>query len=76
MRNEDNAKQHGWWDEDRTFGEVIALCHSELSEALEAYRDDEDLFWIDEAQQKAEEALDKSFGHLQKTGGESKDSQQ
>lgn len=30
---------------------------------------------IDEAQQKAEEALDKSFGHLQKTGGESKDSQ-
>ena len=44
----DNAKKHGWWDEDRAFGEVIALCHSELSEALEAYRDDEDLFWIDD----------------------------
>ncbi|WP_171804955.1 hypothetical protein [Mahella australiensis] len=27
-----NAKKHGWWDEDRSFGDVIALCHSELSE--------------------------------------------
>ena len=34
-----NAVDHGWWDEERTFGEIIALCHSELSEALEAYRD-------------------------------------
>ena len=34
-----NAQNHGWWDENRTFGEIIALCHSELSEALEEYRD-------------------------------------
>ena len=32
------AVAHGWWDEERTFGELIALVHSELSEALEAYR--------------------------------------
>ncbi len=30
--------QNGWYDSDRTFGEDIALLHSEVSEALEAYR--------------------------------------
>lgn len=34
-----NAKAHGWWDEPRSFGEIVALCHAELSEALEEYRD-------------------------------------
>lgn len=35
------AREHGWWDEDavRSFGELIALVHSEASEALEAYRE-------------------------------------
>ena len=33
------ARDHGWWDEERTFGDLIALVHSELSEALEAYRE-------------------------------------
>ena len=34
------ALSKGWWDEERTFGDLIALVHSELSEALEAYRDE------------------------------------
>ena len=34
----DNAVDHGWWEEERKFPEIVALCHSELSEALEEYR--------------------------------------
>lgn len=32
------AKSKGWWDNERNDGELIALMHSELSEALEAMR--------------------------------------
>jgi NTP pyrophosphatase (non-canonical NTP hydrolase) len=32
------AKDKGWWREERNEGELIALMHSELSEALEAMR--------------------------------------
>ena len=34
----ENAVNHGWWNEDRSDGEIIALIHSEASEALEALR--------------------------------------
>lgn len=34
----DWAKKKGWWDEPRNDGELIALMHSELSEALEFMR--------------------------------------
>lgn len=33
------AKEKGWWNKDRNDGEMIALMHSELSEALEAIRE-------------------------------------
>lgn len=32
------AVEKGWWEEDRNEGELIALMHSELSEALEGLR--------------------------------------
>jgi len=33
------AKSKGWWDdENRNIGELLALIHSEVSEALESYR--------------------------------------
>lgn len=34
------AKEKGWWDKPRSIGELIALCHSELSKALEEARYD------------------------------------
>ena len=35
----ETAVKRGWWDKERSFGDLIALVHSELSEALEAYRE-------------------------------------
>jgi hypothetical protein len=41
------ATDHGFWPpEGRNFGEMIALAHSELSEALEEHRSERPAFWI------------------------------
>lgn len=41
------AVDHGWWETERNFGEMLALMHSEISEALEAWRDHKPIEWSD-----------------------------
>lgn len=41
----ENAVAHGWWDDEREAPEIIALIHSEWSEALEEARVDRPLVW-------------------------------
>lgn len=43
-----NAVSHGWWDEDRDKYEIVALIHSEWSEALEEYREGRPMVWYGE----------------------------
>ena len=35
------AKEHGWWNKERPIPELLCLIHSEVSEALEAYRNND-----------------------------------
>ena len=48
-----NAVAHGWWETERYPAEIIALIHSEWSEALEEYRAGRPMVWhecMDEGQ--------------------------
>jgi len=37
-----NAVDHGWWETQRPIPELLCLVHSEVSEALEAFRNHDD----------------------------------
>lgn len=51
----ETARLNGWHEEKREFGTLIALMHSELSEALEAYRkDSEEVMWANITQELAD----------------------
>lgn len=39
------AVDRGWWAEEQSFNEVIALCHLKLSGALKAYQEGQLLEW-------------------------------
>ena len=43
-----NAVEHGWWEKPLTFSEIIVMCHSELSEAVEEYRAGRPMVYRDE----------------------------
>lgn len=32
------SEEHGWYEDERSFGDLTSLFHSEISEAFEAYR--------------------------------------
>ncbi len=44
----DNAAKKGFWNRETNIPELLCLIHSEVSEALEAYRNDDDINFNEE----------------------------
>lgn len=47
-RSHRTSMEKGWYEDGRSFGDIIALIHSEVSEALESYRNNEHPYWEQE----------------------------
>lgn len=48
----ENAEKHGWWEEERRLPEILMLCVSELSEALEEYRNGKPMLYCENMKHK------------------------
>lgn len=59
----ENAQNHGWWDNPRTIPELLVLIHSEVSEALEAYRNNDRVNYREELADIAIRLLDHAEGY-------------
>lgn len=49
----ENAVKHGWWEEERGLPEILMLCVSELSEALEEYRSGKPMLYCENMRHKS-----------------------
>jgi NTP pyrophosphatase (non-canonical NTP hydrolase) len=58
-----NAKAHGWWEDERPVPEILALIHSEVSEALEAYRNQDQENFAEEMADIVIRCLDAAGGY-------------
>lgn len=58
-----NAVNHGWWESPRPVPEILCLVHSEVSEALEAYREGDKEGFSEELADIAIRLLDAAEGY-------------
>lgn len=59
----ENAVAKGWWEEVRPVPEILCLIHSEVSEALEAYRKGDNSNFAEELADIAIRLLDAAGGY-------------
>ena len=56
------AIEKGWWNQYKTFGDVLALIHSEVSEALEEHR--KDFVFISDRKPKMNAAIQEEMADI------------